>query len=87
MKLTGITLTEFPIVKHDRACVIIEYSYSIYTYLNISIVSIVSASPTIERMEPMIVRIFKASVSPEEITGAFTFFTDKTSYHDNYRLI
>ena len=38
-----------------------------------SIVSIVSTSPTIDRIEPIMVKIFKVNVTGSEGSGAFTF--------------
>ena len=45
-----------------------------------SIVSIVSTSPTIDRIEPIIVKTFKATATASEGSGAFTFCTETISW-------
>jgi hypothetical protein len=52
-------------------------SHNKRTYLKMSIVSIVSTSPTIDRIEPTIVKVFKVSFTASEGSGAFTFYANK----------
>ena len=70
MKFTGISNTKFPTENSKMNELFYDCDYE--THLNMSIVRIVTTNPTMESMEPMIVRTSNVVFTASEFAGGFT---------------